>query len=124
MDQKLSTSSTRIKFETVGYAIFAPLALAWLWNSKFVTGSNAGEAVGYDLVSIGLPLVLLFAVSRNFLKNYKLWKNKSGIGILLFLLSAAALLCRGWVVAIFLALIGIGFVLGARHRQSAIIARD
>ena len=102
--------------ETVVYGVLVTLALAWLWHSKFESGPNAGEAFGYDLVSIGLPLALLLVASKSFLKNYRLWKNKSGSGMLLFLLSATALLCRGWIVAAVLALIGVGFTFATRQR--------
>lgn len=115
MNDELSRGSKGMS-ETVIYGVLAALALAWLWHSKFESGPNAGEAFGFDLVSIGLPLALLIVASKNFLKNYRLWKSKSGSGILLFLLSAIALLCRGWIVAVVLALVGVGFTFATRQR--------
>jgi hypothetical protein len=47
------------------YTLFLFGAVAWLWNSRIEFPTvNPGEAVGYDLVTIGLPLGLLFFVAR------------------------------------------------------------
>jgi hypothetical protein len=101
------------------YGLLTILIFVWLWHAKFQSGPNVSEAVGYDLLSIGLPLAILIFICRQFLKSYRLRQSGSGIGILMFILSAAALVCKGWIIAVLFALVGVGIVIGMRqHARS------
>jgi hypothetical protein len=45
-----------------GHGCLVALAVVWLWNNevRFPRGSGAAEAIGFDLASIGLPILLLW----------------------------------------------------------------
>jgi hypothetical protein len=62
-----STGSDKPKSTAIyPYAFVIFLATVWLWNTKWESFSlNAGEAVGYNLVALGLPVGLLwFGVNK------------------------------------------------------------
>jgi hypothetical protein len=48
------------------------IAVAWLWNNKIEAFSpNLAEAIGFNLFSVGLPLLLLWYVAREMYRRLK-----------------------------------------------------
>jgi hypothetical protein len=64
----------------MGYAFLAVVGVIWLWNCKFYWSD--AEAVGRDLVTVGLPLLLLCYAARKLYKGLvarALGKHPKGI---------------------------------------------
>lgn len=55
-----------------GYAAVVVLMVAWLWRAKFLGfGRYPAEAIGYDIVSVGLPILLLLFGARKLCRELK-----------------------------------------------------
>jgi hypothetical protein len=59
--------------KTLPSVFFVFIAAVWCWFSKFhsLSGSNGAEAFGANLVSVGLPVLLLFFTSRALYRGLK-----------------------------------------------------
>jgi len=51
----------------IGHAFLAVVGVIWLWNCRFYW--PGAEAVGQDLVTVGLPLLLLYYAARRLYKQ-------------------------------------------------------
>lgn len=57
--------------QSLGNVLVLFIVVVWFWFSKFYTGPNPGEAIGRDLVSVGLPGLLLWFAARELYRKLK-----------------------------------------------------
>ena len=99
--------------QTIPYVFVVFIAVVWLWFSKFVSffGPNLGEALGYNLVSVGLPVLLLWFAARGLYRGLK----KQG-AIAPYKLTFGSISCSCALISIFDV-----FSLADPHRVGAVI---
>ena len=93
MTQEVVGEHEKRKGHATFYALLIFVAVGWIWNVKVHGfGANAAEAVGFDIGSLALPLLLLWFAAKKFIECKSHSERASARKLAVALITAACAL--------------------------------